>query len=255
MLGPIPPRRGRRGDPPSASPASRTGRRGRTDPCRACRTGSAGNGPAETLVEVPPRSDTPTRRRDSTCSPARRPGRCRPCRRPGTRSRRRCFVRTGSPVSPCGDCVRQQLWRQTGRLAAVVAGVVLRSEFGVCADAAPAGSADPPARDAPGHDATLPHAAAPRDRSTPRAGICRQRQRRGGPQSAARHGHARRGISAEPCPDPHGCARGIVELRWGSFHALHHVRCLRPRGLHVVAAKRHRATVFACRRLYHWRLP
>jgi len=63
------------------------------------------------------------------------------------------------------------------------------------------------------------------------------------------------GISAEPCPDPHGCARGIVELRWGSFHALHHVRCLRPRGLHVVAAKRHRATVFACRRLYHWRLP
>jgi hypothetical protein len=63
------------------------------------------------------------------------------------------------------------------------------------------------------------------------------------------------GISAEPCADPHGCARGIVELRWGSFHALHHVRCLRPRALHVVAAKRHQATVFACRRLYRWLLP
>jgi len=63
------------------------------------------------------------------------------------------------------------------------------------------------------------------------------------------------GISAEPCTDPDGCTRGIMELRWGSFRALHHVRCLHPRGPHVVAAKRHRATVFACRRLYRWRLP
>jgi hypothetical protein len=63
------------------------------------------------------------------------------------------------------------------------------------------------------------------------------------------------GISARPCDDPHGCARGIVELRWGSFHALHHVRCLRPRALQVVAARRHRATVFACGRQYHWWLP
>jgi hypothetical protein len=63
------------------------------------------------------------------------------------------------------------------------------------------------------------------------------------------------GISARPCPDPDGCARGIVELRWGSFHALHHVRCLRPRALQVVAAERHRATVFACSRLYRWSLP
>jgi hypothetical protein len=54
------------------------------------------------------------------------------------------------------------------------------------------------------------------------------------------------GISARPCPDP---------LRWGSFHALHHVRCLRPRALQVVAVKRHRATVFACSRLYRWSLP
>lgn len=63
------------------------------------------------------------------------------------------------------------------------------------------------------------------------------------------------GISARPCPDPKGCVRGIVELRWGSFHALHHVRCLRPRALQVVAAKRHRATVFACGRRYRWQLP
>jgi hypothetical protein len=64
------------------------------------------------------------------------------------------------------------------------------------------------------------------------------------------------GISAVPCPDPHGCARGIVELRWGTFHALHHVRCLRPQALHVVSARRHhKAVVFACRRLYGWRLP
>jgi hypothetical protein len=63
------------------------------------------------------------------------------------------------------------------------------------------------------------------------------------------------GISAEPCTDPHGCARGIMALRWGSFHALHHVRCLRPRDAHVVSAKRHQAAVFACRRLYHWPLP
>ena len=63
------------------------------------------------------------------------------------------------------------------------------------------------------------------------------------------------GISAEPCSDPHGCARGIVELRWGSFHAFHHVRCLRPQALHVVAARRHRASVSACRRRYRWRLP
>jgi hypothetical protein len=64
------------------------------------------------------------------------------------------------------------------------------------------------------------------------------------------------GISAEPCPDPHGCARGIVELRWGTFSALHHVRCLRPHALHVVSArKHHKAIVFACRRLYRWRLP
>jgi hypothetical protein len=64
------------------------------------------------------------------------------------------------------------------------------------------------------------------------------------------------GISAAPCSDPHGCARGIVELRWGSFDALHHVRCLRPQALHVVSAQRHgHAVVFACRRLYRWRLP
>jgi hypothetical protein len=63
------------------------------------------------------------------------------------------------------------------------------------------------------------------------------------------------GISAEPCPDPHGCARGIVELRWRSLHALHHVRCLSPQSLHVVSARQHEAVVFACRRLYHWRLP
>jgi hypothetical protein len=63
------------------------------------------------------------------------------------------------------------------------------------------------------------------------------------------------GISARPCPDPNGCARGIVELRWGSFHALHLVRCLRPRALQVVAAKRHLATVFACGRRYRWQLP
>jgi hypothetical protein len=63
-------------------------------------------------------------------------------------------------------------------------------------------------------------------------------------------------ISAEPCSDPHGCARGIVELRWGSVHALHHVRCLHPQTLHVVSARRHgQAVVFACRRLYRWRLP
>ena len=63
------------------------------------------------------------------------------------------------------------------------------------------------------------------------------------------------GISAEPCPDPHGCARGIVELRRRSFHALHHVRCLSPQSLHVVSARQHEAVVFACRRLYHWRMP
>ncbi len=63
------------------------------------------------------------------------------------------------------------------------------------------------------------------------------------------------GISAEPCSDPHGCARGIVELRWGDFRADHHVRCLRPRRLRVVSARRHRAVVFACRRLYRWTLP
>ena len=63
------------------------------------------------------------------------------------------------------------------------------------------------------------------------------------------------GISAEPCPDPHGCARGIVELHRGSFHALHHVRCLSPQALHVVSARQREAVVFACRRLYHWRLP
>src|SRR5512144_3147291 len=64
------------------------------------------------------------------------------------------------------------------------------------------------------------------------------------------------GISAEPCSDPHGCARGIVQLRWGTFHAYHHVRCLRPQALHVVSALRHRhAVVFGCRRLYRWALP
>jgi hypothetical protein len=64
------------------------------------------------------------------------------------------------------------------------------------------------------------------------------------------------GISAEPCPDPQGCARGIVELRWRDFHALHHVRCLHPEALHVVSARQHhKAVVFACRRLYRWRLP
>jgi len=62
------------------------------------------------------------------------------------------------------------------------------------------------------------------------------------------------GISAEPCPDPHGCARGIVELRWRSFHAIHHVRCLSPQSLHVVSATKRNATVFACRRLYRWKL-
>ena len=64
------------------------------------------------------------------------------------------------------------------------------------------------------------------------------------------------GISAVPCSDPHGCARGIVELRWATFRADHHVRCLRPQALHVVSARRHhRAVVFACRWLYRWRLP
>jgi hypothetical protein len=64
------------------------------------------------------------------------------------------------------------------------------------------------------------------------------------------------GISAEPCSDPRGCVRGIVELRWKTFHALHHIRCLRPQALHVVSArKHHKAVVFACRRLYRWRLP
>jgi hypothetical protein len=63
------------------------------------------------------------------------------------------------------------------------------------------------------------------------------------------------GISAEPCPDPHGCARGIVELRWGGFQALEHVRCTAPNALHVVSAKGHRAIVWACRKLYRWKLP
>ena len=65
-------------------------------------------------------------------------------------------------------------------------------------------------------------------------------------------------ISAEPCSDPRGCARGIVELRWGGdLVGTHHVRCPNAPSLHVVRATTGPtdwAYVYACRRTYRWSL-
>jgi hypothetical protein len=66
-------------------------------------------------------------------------------------------------------------------------------------------------------------------------------------------------IDASPCPDPEGCLRAVVELRFRSHHANHLVRCGHPRRLHVYQTFRWQgdrwADVFACSRHYAWRLP
>lgn len=65
-------------------------------------------------------------------------------------------------------------------------------------------------------------------------------------------------IDAYPCPDPNGCLRAVVEIRW--HHARTHlVRCGNPRRLHVIRARRNRlgiphAWVYACSRTYKWRI-
>lgn len=66
------------------------------------------------------------------------------------------------------------------------------------------------------------------------------------------------GISAEPCARVRGCAQAIVELRWAGVTSTHLVRCANPRALHVTVAYHgpggRFAYVYACRRVYRWRI-
>lgn len=66
-------------------------------------------------------------------------------------------------------------------------------------------------------------------------------------------------IDAAPCPDPRGCLRAVLELRWHGNGTDHVVRCGHPKFRRVVGTYSHAgerwARVYACRRTYTWRIP
>lgn len=65
-------------------------------------------------------------------------------------------------------------------------------------------------------------------------------------------------IDAYPCPTS-SCLKAIVRTSWRSLGRDHVVRCSYPRHLHVVSAHRRSdgtrwAHVFACSKIYRWRI-
>ena len=65
-------------------------------------------------------------------------------------------------------------------------------------------------------------------------------------------------IDAWPCPEK-SCLKAVVGTRWNGVGRDHVVRCAYPRRLHVVSAKTGRggrswAHVFACAKVYRWRI-